>query len=507
MKLIITIAWRNIQRHRGKSLVIGIILFLGAFIMTVGNGVLSGMDKGLRENIMNRFTGHVVLVAKNQQSDNVLFIPMGRDLLVMNHYKDIKKVLDAQDYIASFIPVARGFTLILNEDGDLGFSLTLGVNFQDYQKFFKNNVLLVEGRLMKNDERGVLVTTGSRRQMYDRQDFWAVPEGMKLNPDTLTPEAKQNIARLNIRHDVVLMGSSSENTTVDVRVPVRGIVKYEYLNDYWENFNILDIESFREAFHYVTAEDAAVEIPQERKQILQAENLEDSLFAGATVVNPADTGAKVYRVENLIGRKVVKKNVDIDAGAYNVVFIKLKDSREIDRDVARINAALEGSGADARAVTWKKATGQLADMATIIRTALFVFVVFIFFVAIIIIMNTLSMAAMERVSELGMMRAVGAQKRFIASMFFSETAFLSFLFGGAGILAGVLCVYVLGLLDITTTNRILELLFGGSVFRPVLDFWDIFTGVIELAAVTVLATIYPIRTARRITPLEAVARD
>jgi ABC-type lipoprotein release transport system permease subunit len=507
MKLIFTIAWRNIRRHRGKSLVIGIILFLGAYIMTVGNGVLSGMDKGLRRNIMDRFTGHVVLVAKNQQSDNVLFIPMGRDLLVMNSYKDIKKVLESQDYISAFIPAARGFTLILNEDGDMGFALALGVNFEDYQKFFKKNVLLVEGRFMKNGERGMLVTTGSRTQMYNRQDFWVVPEGGKLDPDTLTPEAKENIGNLPVRSDVVLMGSSSENTTVDVRVPVRGIVKYEYLNDYWENFNILDIESFREAFHYVTADDAAVEIPQEKKIILQSQNLEDSLFGDAAVVKPADAGANVYRVENLIGRKVVKKNVDLDAGAYNVVFVKLKDDRALSRDVARINAALEAAGADARAVTWKKATGQLADMATIIRTALFVFVVFIFFVAVIVIMNTLSMAAMERVSELGMMRAVGTHKSFIAAMFFSETAFLSFLFGGAGIIAGVVSVYALGMIEITTTNRILELLFGGSVFHPVLDFWDIFTGIVELAAVTLFATIYPIRVARRITPLEAIARD
>ena len=31
MKLIIKIAWRNIMRHRGKSLVIGAILFWGHF--------------------------------------------------------------------------------------------------------------------------------------------------------------------------------------------------------------------------------------------------------------------------------------------------------------------------------------------------------------------------------------------------------------------------------------------------------------------------------------------
>jgi ABC-type antimicrobial peptide transport system permease subunit len=135
------------------------------------------------------------------------------------------------------------------------------------------------------------------------------------------------------------------------------------------------------------------------------------------------------------------------------------------------------------------------------------FVMLIFFVAIIIIMNTLSMAALERVSEIGMMRAVGAQKSFIARMFFAETAVISFIFGGAGIVIGIIVVFILNLLHITTDNQILELLFGGNVFRPTLGIGDIVIGVIELSLVTVLATLYPLKVARRITPLDAITRD
>ena len=63
MKLIFTIAWRNILRHKGKSLVIGIILFTGAFLMTVGNGVISGMAAGIEKNIINGFMGDIVLMS------------------------------------------------------------------------------------------------------------------------------------------------------------------------------------------------------------------------------------------------------------------------------------------------------------------------------------------------------------------------------------------------------------------------------------------------------------
>jgi putative ABC transport system permease protein len=246
-------------------------------------------------------------------------------------------------------------------------------------------------------------------------------------------------------------------------------------------------------------------VPEEKEKIFQSDNL-DNLF-GESVVKKVETRQDQYKLSGLIGKKVVKKNFDVDSGAYNLVFIKIKDPDRIDECVVKLNESLTKAGADGRAITWKQAAGQIADMATIIRGALFGFVIFIFFVAIIIIMNTLSMAAMERINEIGMMRAVGAQRSFVGWMFFFETSFLSFLFGGAGIIAGIIAVIILNFFNITTDNHILELLYGGSVFRPFLGFFDIFTGIIELAAVTLIAIIYPLKVARRITPLEAIARD
>ncbi len=505
MELIIKIAWRNIQRHRGKSLVIGVILFLGALIMTIGNGVISGMEKGLRENIINRFTGQIVVVSGRQLEDNVIFTPMGKDIEVITGYDRILSVLRQQDYIASHIPAARGFTIILNKNGDVGHTLVLGVNFEDYQRMFLNNVRLVEGAYLKNDDRGILISSGSRKRIYDEQDFWLAPVGSGLNEKNLTPEAGANKKNLDVRDSIILMGWSTANTTQDLKLEIKGIVAYEYLDDYWNNFNIMDIESFREAFQYVTGTDAMAKIPDEKKRLLEQDNL-DNLF-GDSVMQKADTGGAGYEVSRLIGKKAVQKKAAIDSGAYNLIFVKLKNVQAIEKSVDKLNAAFRAAGADARAVSWRNAVGQIADLATLMRGATTGFVVLIFFVAIIIIMNTLSMAALERVSEIGMMRAVGAYRSFIAWMFLAETAMISFVFGGAGIILGIAVVFVLNLFNITTDNKILELLFGGSVFRPTLDVLDILAGVIELAAVTVLAVIYPVNIARRITPLDAIMRD
>jgi ABC-type antimicrobial peptide transport system permease subunit len=136
-----------------------------------------------------------------------------------------------------------------------------------------------------------------------------------------------------------------------------------------------------------------------------------------------------------------------------------------------------------------------------------VFVALLFCVAVIIIMNTLSMNALERTEEFGMMRAVGARKRFITRMFLAETFSLSFAFGGAGILAGAVVTWIVRPLEISARgNEIFELLFGGEVFRPVLGLEGLVIGVLGLGVVTVLAVLYPLRVARRITPLDAINR-
>ena len=71
--LIWKIAWRNLWRHRGKSLVIGVILFLGAFLMTIGNGLVDGAKEGMKQNLINRFAGHVILVSSSEKKNSIFF--------------------------------------------------------------------------------------------------------------------------------------------------------------------------------------------------------------------------------------------------------------------------------------------------------------------------------------------------------------------------------------------------------------------------------------------------
>ncbi|MBI4352085.1 MAG: FtsX-like permease family protein [Elusimicrobia bacterium] len=502
MNLILTIAWRNILRHKGKSLVIGVILFTGAFLMTVGNGVISGMAAGIEKNIIDGFMGDLVLISDAQKSDNILLPMMGASIEPVTAYREIKGILAAQPYVKRFLPVGKNLAMVLDESTTApGYAYLLGADFGEYRKMFPDNFTVLEGSYPAPGERALLVPTFARDEFYDFYNIWFLPAGGRVVKENLKKEALANFPTLNLSTSVVMMGMTSGlNTTNDIRFPVTGINRYGALNQIFGHFCLVDIESYRECLGYFTAADMAAQVPREEKKLLELEGSDlDSMFGGEEMIVSTAKKAPKLKAE---APKEAKLAGD---GVYNAVFIKLNEGEDYGKALKELNKALAGKGV--RAVTWNKASGPIGGMALIIKGALFLFVMLLFCVAVIIIVNTLTMAALERAPEIGMMRAIGAQKTFIAGMFLGETAVLSAVFGGLGVLAGIAAVKIIPLLKINTKNDMLQLLYGGNFFNPLLSLPDIALTALQLLFVTVVAALYPMRVAVNITPLDAVSRD
>ncbi len=508
MGLVLKIAWRNILRHKGKSLVIGAILFLGALLMTIGNGVVSGMDQGLRKSVVNGFMGDVVILPDKQESDNVIMSMMGKAIEPISNYKEIKKVLESQKAVECHIPVGKNMAMVLNEEGGTpGYAFLLGVDFKRYREMFPDNFKIIEGRSLRDDEKGMLVPTGARLQFFDYTNIWFIPESTVLDTSHLEGDAKKEPQFISIKKNAVFMGFNDNNSTNDIRLPVTGVIKFRSLNKIWGHFVLVDIESYRECLGYFSAKEKSDTISKEQATLLNSENNDlDNMFSNDEIM-VKNTGGPVEQHKLTIKAIEKPKKTEIDAGNYNLVFVRLKKDADRALVLRELNSALKDAKTSARAVTWEKASGMIGSMTILIKTALFVFVLFLFFVAIIVIINTLSMAALERVSEIGMMRAVGARKGFITRMFIFETALLSFVFGGAGILMGCVTVRILSGIKFTSENDMVQLLYGGDTFHPLLTGGDIVLALLQLGLVTTIAVLYPLKLARAITPLDAVTRD
>jgi ABC-type lipoprotein release transport system permease subunit len=507
MNLIFTIAWRNIFRHKGKTFVIGTILFLGALIMTLGNGVISGLNQGLEENIINSFTGHLVIISENQQEEAVLLSMSGQTIEPIRNYLEIKESILEQPYIKDILPVGIGYVWVLNDAGQPVDQYIIGVDFPKYYKFFNNNLTAIEGRLIEKGERGVLVPVRMRELLYDFCNFWVIPKGAGLNVENLSKEAKKNQDSLITKDEMVFLGLSRKNASLDILCDIYGVVKFRALNSLLGFYSFVDIESLRECMGYFSVEDSQTILTSDQSLALEfdEDNL-DSFFEDAVAID-TDIEKSNLDIKLKIAEKKVRKNVNHEEGVFNAIYVKLNPGVDVNNARADLNEFFKEKNMGLKVIRWDKAIGMMGQMAIIMKISLFILVFLIFAVAIIIIMNTLIISALERISEIGMMRAVGARKSFISRMFLSETFLLSISFGGSGIVLGSVIIKILASLDLTTKNEILQIFYGGDTFHPLLTMSDVSLCLLQLLIVTLLACIYPILVARKITALDAISRD
>ena len=491
MSVVISIAWRNLFRHKGKSFVIGSILFLGAVIMTVGNAIVSGLDQGLALNFRQRLTGDIVVVSTAQLKDNVFFTPMGEAIESIANVDQVVQKTVQNPMVAGALPAAKGVVMVLNEDSEPFYQMLFGVNYDAYTEFFPDTVQIIEGTFPTGNTRGLILSTQSRDDLRGFANLWPVPVGAEIITKNLPAGVTPNTVER--RDQLIYMGFSDRNTSLDIITPVRAIGKYAAFNGLWGKFSLIDIDSFNDCMGYFST-DTDIPVSKESAALLNTdgEALDDILFGDATAPKAA---------------AVVPTAAPKLTSGYNVVFVRLKPNASLGKTIISLNKDFKADHLEARAISWKDALGQVSAMALLMRAVLFIFVMIVFFVAIIIITNTLSLAAIERITEIGMMRAVGAQRRFISGLFIVETSLLSVVFGGAGIAVGALIVKCLAWARFKAPNEFVELFFGGPLFHPILSLSDLALGLGQLLLVTILAMLYPIYIARRISPMDAITRE
>ncbi|HBK58471.1 MAG TPA: hypothetical protein DDZ37_03805, partial [Spirochaetaceae bacterium] len=73
MPVILRMAIRNIREHRSKSLIIGILLALGAMILVVGTAFINASQEGIRSTFSDVYTGDIFISGISSEGPVSLF--------------------------------------------------------------------------------------------------------------------------------------------------------------------------------------------------------------------------------------------------------------------------------------------------------------------------------------------------------------------------------------------------------------------------------------------------
>jgi ABC-type lipoprotein release transport system permease subunit len=197
----------------------------------------------------------------------------------------------------------------------------------------------------------------------------------------------------------------------------------------------------------------------------------------------------------------------LQRGAVLSAAIMVKDENRIPETMRAIEAIGKARGLPLKAVTWQQASGLVGQFATLVRAVLYATVLIIFVVALVVINNALVMATLERVRELGTLRAVGAHKRFVLAMLGLESVVIGISAGAVGTLIGVGFLLWLGRVGIPAVTLQLSFFFSGPRLFPSVTAQQVLLSLFTVLIVSIISSIYPAWLALRVSPREAMSAE
>ena len=288
--------------------------------------------------------------------------------------------------------------------------------------------------------------------------------------------------------------------------------------------SVMDLMSFRDLYGYMTAEKAE-EIRRLKETMaareIDRESAEAELF-GSAAAAAAETRPAAIDERALVrsGREGAADAEDLAARVYsreelergvalNAALI-LDDARPgaLRRTARDVAAASREAGLGLKVVDWQEASGLVGQFVTLLRIVLFTAVVIFFAIALVIINNAMVMATLQRVKEIGTMRAIGTQRRFVVVMLLVEIGAIGVVFGLAGaVLGGGVVAILRAAGGIPAVTDLLYFVFSGPALFPTLGRGPVMISLGIVVGVAILSALYPALIAMRVTPVEAMATE
>jgi ABC-type lipoprotein release transport system permease subunit len=156
--------------------------------------------------------------------------------------------------------------------------------------------------------------------------------------------------------------------------------------------------------------------------------------------------------------------------------------------------------------SWKEISPALVFMEQWMAATLKILIIIIMSALAFGIINTMLMAVLERIRELGMLMGLGMKRVKVFFMIMLETIYLATVGGPVGLLIGYATISYLGQtgIDLTDYSEGLEAIGYDSILYPLLQPMDYIQIVIGVITTAFLASIYPAWKAIKLKPIDAL---
>lgn len=239
--------------------------------------------------------------------------------------------------------------------------------------------------------------------------------------------------------------------------------------------------------------------------VITTQNADEELISIAFRVEGIyQTGnSAIDEMQVFTDRKQLTEHLELAPGDWHEMSILGNDPHQLEQAISAIQLA---EGPAIEVVPWTVLSPELGYADEMMANSLLIFMSIILFALAFGIINNMLMAVLERRRELGMLMAVGMNKRRVFSMVMLETLMVTLLGGPTGMLLGYVTIQILLVygLDLSLYSAGLEEYGIDTVIYPLLQAHWYAQLALMVGLTAILSGLIPAMRALRMNPIETM---
>jgi ABC-type lipoprotein release transport system permease subunit len=475
--MIIGISWKNVWRNKARSLTVisavAVGVFAGVFaIAAMNSSVVQRLDAAVNEEL-----SHIQVNNKDFRSSS-----------------DVKNLITNADSVTSIIESQPGVKSVTGRLIIKGIASTSGkssgveINGIDTEK--EKQMFTLSEKLIPGT--GSYFASGTKYNSAFIGEKLA--KDMNIIRFTLTPEALTKLEEQKVPEDVLNK--------------LKPIYDQRFVSD----------KKFARAIENLLTKSESEKYGLKIKEAAWSFREGSKIILSFLDINDMQTGAAfricgIFRTNNdmfeatsvFVPVEELRRLTGISEGEVHRLICRLDNNDLTDEMTTKLRTVLPGY----EVLNWKEIQPDLAMISDMIQQIYGVFMSIILLALAFGIVNTMLMAVLERTRELGMLAAIGMNRRKTFSMIMFESIFLS-------IIGGLTGMVVVGVVIALTAKHGINLVkysegmeaFGYSAhLYPTIDTQFFIMTTILIILTGILSAIYPARKALKLNPVEAIRNE
>lgn len=474
--MIWSISWKNVWRNKNRSLVVIIAVTLGIISGVLLVGIMEGWVKQRLHDAIYNEVSHV-------QIHNTEYLKNEEILLTVRDTTEMVRAIEALPGLKGWVMRTRMVAMVNTPWANTGV-IVYGIDPEKEKQVTEIYKKIVPGggEYLDKEKPGNIFISDKTAEILKLKQYIITDEVIDRLKAEKVPEVI--LSQLDTLKDVRFRSPK------EFREALKGELTKKELDSY--GLQIIDYAlDFRVRNKIqITISDETGTPVQGTFRVCGIYKTTNGGFDQATVFVNSRELAGLYNGKSILTHEIA---------------ILLNDIENADS----VKEKLTGISPDNTISTWKELAPDAAMMNDYMIMYYFIFIGIVMLALAFGIINTMMMTILERTKELGMLMAIGMNRKRVFNMIMLETVFLTLVGAIAGMLSGWVIVEALGKTGIhfSTWGEGFEAIGFAAIVYPVItpDFFIIITVMVIVTAI--ISSVWPARKALKLIPVEALRTE